>query len=126
MTACCLGPGNEDGNNLVVSTERIGVRSDVPQVALPKSMAPYSSGHLYFHGGASLAEAVVPVLVARLDLGAKAAVSHSSVELRYRNGAKRITTRVPVIEVALHSDDMFSRDVSAEIPRRQQMPKGRL
>lgn len=119
-----LGTGNEDGNNLVVSAERIGVRSDVPQVALPKSMAPYSSGHLYFHGGASLAEAVVPVLVARLDSGAKAAVSHSSVELRYRNGAKRITTRVPVIEVALHSDDMFSRDVSVEILLEAQDAKG--
>jgi len=121
-----LGTGNEDGNNLVVSAERIGIRIDVPQVALPRSMAPYSSGHLYFHGGASLAEAVVPVLVARLDSGEPAVVSRSSVELRYRNGATRITTRVPVIEVALDSDDMFSRDVSVEILLEAQDAKGRV
>ena len=47
--------------------EKLGIRGDFAQVALPRSMAPYRAGHLYFHGGASLAEAVVPVLVARLD-----------------------------------------------------------
>lgn len=121
-----LGTGNEDGNNLIVPAERIGIRSDASQAALPRSMAPYSSGHLYFHGGASLPEAVVPVLVARLDSGGQAVVSHSSVELSYRNGATRITTRVPVIEVTLISDDMFSRDISVEILLEAQDAKGRV
>lgn len=121
-----LGAGNEDSNNLVVPAERIGIRTDTSQAALPRSMAPYSSGHLYFHGGASLAEAVVPVLVARLDSCEQAAVSRSSVELSYRNGATRITTRVPVIQVALNSDDMFSRDVSVEILLEAQDTKGRV
>ncbi|MBB3979329.1 hypothetical protein GGQ64_004569 [Rhizobium azooxidifex] len=121
-----LGTGNEDSNNLVVPAERVGIRTNAPQAALPRSMAPYSSGHLYFHGGASLAEAVVPVLVARLDSGQQAVVSRSSVELSYRNGTTRITTRVPVIEVALNSDDMFSRDVSVEILLEAQDAKGRV
>ena len=87
-------------------------------------MAPYRSGHLYFHGGASLAEAVVPVLVARLDGGTHAEPRKVLVELSYKNGAKRITTFLPVIEVTLVSDDMFTQDMSVEILLEAQYSKG--
>jgi hypothetical protein len=110
-----LGDGNADSHNLVMSAEKLGIRGDFSQVALPRSMAPYRAGHLYFHGGASLAEAVVPVLVARLDTVSPAELRKITVELNYKNGAKRITTRLPVIEVTLISDDMFSQDMSVEI-----------
>lgn len=110
-----LGAGSADVHSLVVSAEKVGIRGDFTQVAMPRSMAPYRSGHLYFHGGASLAEAVVPVLVARLDTASHAEPRKVMVELTYKNGAKRITTRLPVIEVILVSDDMFSQDVSLEI-----------
>lgn len=110
-----LGTGSADSHSLVVSAEKVGIRGDFAQVAMPRSMAPYRSGHLYFHGGASLAEAVVPVLVARLDTASHAEQGKVTVALTYKNGAKRITTRLPVIEVALISDDMFSQDMSLEI-----------
>ena len=84
----------------------------------------YRSGHLYFHGGASLAEAVVPVLVARLDTAAHAELRKVVVELSYKNGAKRITTRLPVIEVILVADDMFSQDLTVEILLEAQDSKG--
>ena len=91
---------------------------------MPRSMAPYRSGHLYFHGGASLAEAVVPVLVARLDTASRAEQRKGMVELTYKNGAKRITTLLPVIEVMLVSDELFSQDVSLEILLEAQDNKG--
>ncbi|MBC6943505.1 MAG: PglZ domain-containing protein [Xanthomonadales bacterium] len=119
-----LGDGTADGHSLVVSAEKLGIRGDFTQVALPRSMAPYRSGHLYFHGGASLAEAVVPVLVARLDTAAHAELRKVVVELSYKNGAKRITTRLPVIEVILVADDMFSQDMSVEILLEAQDSKG--
>lgn len=119
-----LGDGTADGHSLVVSAEKVGIRGDFTQVALPRSMAPYRSGHLYFHGGASLAEAVVPVLVARLDTAAHAELRKVVVELSYKNGAKRITTRLPVIEVILVADDMFSQDMSVEILLEAQDSKG--
>jgi len=119
-----LGNGSADGHSLVVSAEKVGIRGDFAQVAMPRSMAPYRSGHLYFHGGASLAEAVVPVLVARLDTASHAEQRKVMVELTYKNGAKRITTRLPVIEVVLVSDDMFSQDVSLEILLEAQDSKG--
>lgn len=119
-----LGDGAADGHSLVVSAEKVGIRGDFTQVALPRSMAPYRAGHLYFHGGASLAEAVVPILVARLDAAEQPELRKVVVELTYKNGAKRITTRLPVIEVILVSDDMFSQETSVEILLEAQDSKG--
>ena len=119
-----LGNGSNDGHSLVVSADRVGIRGDYAQVAMPRSMAPYRSGHLYFHGGASLAEAVVPVLVARLDTVGHTELRKVEVELSYKNGAKRITTRLPVIEVILVADDMFLQDMSVEILLEAQDSKG--
>jgi hypothetical protein len=119
-----LGDGSGDSHSLVISAEKVGIRGDFAQVALPRSMAPYRAGHLYFHGGASLAEAVVPVLVARLDAAAQPELRKVVVEFTYKNGAKRITTRLPVIEVILVSEDMFSQEVSLEILLEAQDSKG--
>ena len=90
-----LGDGTADGHSLVISADKVGIRGNAAQVAVPFSMAPYRAGHLYFHGGASLAEAIVPVLVVRLAPAEKARRHKVAVELSYRNGVKRITTRVP-------------------------------
>jgi len=119
-----LGAGVADGHNLVVSADKVGIRGDFAQVAIPRSMAPYRSGHLYFHGGASLAEAVVPVLIARLDTSIHTEQRKAIVELTYKNGAKRITTRLPVIEVLLVSDDIFSQNENMEILLEAQDSKG--
>lgn len=119
-----LGDGGADGHSLVLSADKLGIRGDFKQVAMPRSMAPYRAGHLYFHGGASLAEAVVPILVARLDAATHPDPRKVVVELSYKNGAKRITTRLPVIEVVLVSDDMFLQDASVEILLEAQDSKG--
>lgn len=119
-----LGNGTTDDHSLVVSADKVGIRGDFAQVAIPRSMAPYRAGHLYFHGGASLAEAVVPILVARLDAAGQPDVRKVLVELNYKNGAKRITTRLPVIEVILVSDDIFSQGTSVEILLEAQDSKG--
>lgn len=110
-----LGDGSADVHSLVLSAEKVGIRGDFAQVAMPRSMAPYRSGHLYFHGGLSLAEAVVPVLVARLDSADQVPMAKVTIELSYKNGAKKITTRLPVIEVNVSSGDMFSQDTSVEV-----------
>ncbi|KWT98888.1 MULTISPECIES: PglZ domain-containing protein [unclassified Variovorax] len=119
-----LGDGTGDAHSLVLVAEKLGIRGDFKQVALPRSMAPYRSGHLYFHGGASLAEAVVPVLVVRLDAGGPPERGAVKVELRYKSGAKYITTRMPVVEVALLSDDMFTQETAVEILLEAQDSKG--
>ncbi len=110
-----LGDGVADSHNFAVAAEKLGIRGSFAQCAGPRSMAPYRAGHLYFHGGASLAEAVVPVLVVRLESGAQAEKRQFKVELSYKGGAKKVTTRLPVIEVALFTDDLFSQGSEIEI-----------
>jgi hypothetical protein len=112
-----LGVGGGDAQSVVMDAARLGMRGDFAQAALPRSQAPYQVGHEYLHGGASLAEAIVPVLVVKLPTvserrGAERIAER--VELRYRNGAKRITTYNPKIEVLLESDGLFGVPVVIE------------
>lgn len=118
-----LGQGTGDAANLVMDASRLGIRCSLPQAALPRSMAPYCRGLLYFHGGASLQEAVVPVLTVALDT-AQPEARRFTLELSYRGGAKRITTRVPVIEIAVTSQDLFSAGRGVEILLEAQDGKG--
>ncbi|MCI0336456.1 MAG: PglZ domain-containing protein, partial [Acidobacteria bacterium] len=102
-----LGEGESDGNNLVIGAERLGIRGTFSRCAVPRSIAPYRDGHLYFHGGASLPEAVVPVMVVRMEPASAPDKHKVKVELSYKKGAKKITTQLPVIEIALYTEDLF-------------------
>ena len=106
-----FGEGGTDDNNLVLPIEKLGIRGDFAKAALPRSMAPYRAGYLYFHGGASLPEAVVPVLVVKLQPVQKIKESEIKIELSYKNGAKKITTRLPVMAVSFYTDDLFTPQV---------------
>lgn len=109
-----LGDGVEDSHNLVIGAGRVGIEGDYAQVAIPKSMAPYRAGHLYFHGGASLAEAVVPLLVARLQPEGNSPNRKINIDLKYRNGAQRVTTRTPVVEIELLTTSPQTMDLFAD------------
>jgi hypothetical protein len=121
-----MGEGGADTNNLVMDAGKLGIRGSFGKIAMPRSMAPYRAGHLYFHGGASLTEAVVPVLVAQLKPIAPATGPRFKVELTYRNGAKRITTRIPVVDVTLVYDDLFVQGVNLEVVVEAQDALGRV
>ena len=86
-----LGDGTADTDNIVLSTDKLGIRTNLAQAAVPKTMAPYKAGYDYFHGGASLAEAIVPVLVVKLEQDEPAGFEDFQVELSYKRASKRIT-----------------------------------
>jgi hypothetical protein len=109
-----LGHGQSDAHNVVLPSDKLGMRGDFAAAAMPRSLAPYSRGHLYFHGGASLQECVVPVLTLKLE----AAVPEPrkvTVTLSYKSGAKKVFTRRPVLEVIWATTDMFEQDRTLEI-----------
>jgi hypothetical protein len=110
-----LGDGVSDSHSFVLSANRLGIKGAFSQCAGPKSMAPYRAGYLYFHGGLSLPEAVLPVLVARLERVRKAEKQSFQVELTYKGGAKKITTRIPVFEIELFSENLFSQQSEVEV-----------
>lgn len=112
---CALGEGGADNNHLVVSAEKMGIRGDFPQFAAPLTLASYRSGLLYYHGGISLQECVVPVITMQLKAVDQPTLHQASVVMTYKNGAKAITTRMPVIDIAVETTDMFSMENDFEV-----------
>jgi hypothetical protein len=112
---CALGDGSADGHHFVVSADKMGIRGDFPKFAAPQTLAAYRSGLLYYHGGASLQECVVPVISMQLKVAKQPEMKKASVVMSYRNGAKSITTRMPVIDLAVDTADIFSTDSDFEI-----------
>lgn len=104
---CLLGDGSSDSHHYLLDAEKAGIRGDFKSISGPLSMAAYKAGMLYYHGGASLQECVVPVITLQIAAPEPKAVSRAKVSLNYKNGARRITTRLPVIEISLDTQDMF-------------------
>ena len=121
---CLLGEGAGDSHHYLLSDEKAGIKGDFASVAGPLSMASYQSGLLYYHGGASLQECIVPVITMTLSAPEQESVAQTKVTLNYKNGAKRITTRLPVIEISLENIDMFSMGSDFEILLEAQDKKG--
>ncbi len=121
---CALGDGAGDGNHLVVPAERMGIRGDFAKITMPTSLAAYRAGLLYFHGGLSLQECVVPVISMQLKVSTQPSVHQATISMTYRNGAKAITTRVPVIELSVDTADMFSVDSGFEVLLEAHDPQG--
>jgi len=95
-----LGTGTGDAANASFAAVRCGVKGGFDTICTPMAMVPYRAGVWYFHGGASLQEAVVPVISVKGNPGAaqetRAQVSFS---LSYKHGATKIVTRMPMIDI---------------------------
>ena len=90
-------------------------------------MVAYRSGLFYFHGGASLQEALVPVISVRIRAPEKKVEAQLSILLNYKRGAKKITTRLPVIEVSLAGQSsLFPGEQSVEFFLEAHNPKGKV
>ncbi|TGM19320.1 PglZ domain-containing protein [Leptospira selangorensis] len=103
-----LGNGNLDSNHFQMSTEKAGIRGDLGSFAGPLSLASYKKGILFYHGGCSLQECIVPVLQLQLKDKKMDMPSGVNIELSYKNGSKRISTRVPVLDVRSVSPSLFA------------------
>ena len=86
-----LGVGAGDAANAAFSAAKCGVKGDFETICTPMAMVPYRAGVWYFHGGASLQEAVVPVI--SVKGGSNAAQEAAATEWAIRIS---ITGRFPV------------------------------
>jgi hypothetical protein len=110
-----LGDGSGDPSNFVVAAEHLGIRGDFSQAAGPRALVAYRAGQTYFHGGASLQEAVVPVISMRLHGAEAPAAKTPAITLSYKRGAKKITTRLPVFEIAVGTAELFWGDAEIDV-----------
>lgn len=104
---CLLGKGAGNTTNWVSPTEHLGLKTDYVQIGGPKSLACYTQNNQYFHGGASLQEAVVPCLLVTMKK-AEDEQENITFSINYKNGATKVTTKLPVLELEARAGDLFS------------------
>ena len=121
---CALGDGSAGDDHVITDAEKVGVRGDFNRFAAPSSLAAYRAGLAYYHGGVSLQECVVPVITLHLKGEDQPTTARPKVLLDYKKGSRYITTRVPVIDIAVESDDLFSVDATFELLIEAQDKKG--
>jgi len=90
---CRLGSGLSGGpGTITLKAGHVGIQGDVEEICLPLGFKVFSAGEGYFHGGLSLQEAVVPVVVFRAGRETAAAAGKPEIDIRYRSD--RFTSRV--------------------------------
>jgi len=100
---CRLGSGLAGAAGTVtLKAGHIGVQGDVEEVCLPIGFRVFSAGDGYFHGGLSLQEALVPLIVFRAGREQQALVGKSDIDIRYRSD--KFTSRVIGLKLHLQSD----------------------
>jgi hypothetical protein len=112
-----LGNGAPDSANMVFSAGHVGIQGNAfEKVATPRSLVAYRSGELYFHGGISLQECLVPVISIRLSKEPPRQ-EKAKITLIYKDGTRQITTRFPVIDVVFEKPqmDLFGQDNEIEV-----------
>jgi hypothetical protein len=100
---CLLGSGfsRADGT-ITMKAGHVGIQGDVQEVCLPIGFRVFSEGEGYFHGGLSLQEAVVPVIVFRAGREKPSAAGKPEIDIRYRS--EKFTSRVIGLKFLLQSD----------------------
>jgi len=100
---CRLGSGlSGSAGTLTLKAGHVGVQGDVEEICIPLGFKVFSDGEAYFHGGLSLQEAVVPVVVLQAGKEGKIAAAKPEVDIRYRSD--RFTSRVIGLKFFLQGD----------------------
>ena len=106
------GSAGENPDTVRFKAEDLGVKGDFEHLVFPKTLATFTEGVLYYHGGLSIQECVIPCLHVRSEKPAEERKSVWTLQLGYRGKSSGVvTTRNAMIEVAAFSEDMFSQDI---------------
>lgn len=106
------GSAAENPETIRFAAEDLGVAGDVEHFVFPKTLATFTEGILYYHGGLSVQECVIPALHIRSRKTEETKPAWE-LQLRYRGKSTgKVTTRRPMIEIAAFSEDMFRQDIT--------------
>jgi len=110
---CRLGSGlSGAAGTVTLKAGHLGIQGDVQEVCLPIGFRVFSAGEGYFHGGLSLQEAVVPVIVFRAGREKQSAAGKPKIDIRYRS--EKFTSRVIGLKFYLQND-MFGTAARVKI-----------
>jgi len=100
---CRLGSGiSGRAGTLTLKAGHVGVQGDVEDVCIPLGFKVFSDGEAYFHGGLSLQEAIVPVVVLQAGREGEVVAGKPEIDIRYRSD--RFTSRVIGLKFFMQSD----------------------
>lgn len=100
---CRLGSGlSGAAGTITLKAGHVGIQGDVQEVCLPIGFRVFSDGEGYFHGGLSLQEAVVPVVVFRAGGEKPSSAGKPEIDIRYRSD--KFTSRVVGLKFHLQGD----------------------
>ncbi len=100
---CRLGSGlSGAAGTITLKAGHVGIQGDVQEVCLPIGLRVFSDGEGYFHGGLSLQEAVVPVVVFRAGGEKPSSAGKPEIDIRYRSD--KFTSRVVGLKFHLQGD----------------------
>ncbi len=110
---CRLGSGLSGGPGTVTfKAAHLGIQGEVQEICLPFGFRVFSDGEGYFHGGLSLQEAVVPVVLLRAGGEKRALAGKPELDVRYRSD--RFTSRVIGLKIFLYGN-MFGTPAQVRI-----------
>ncbi len=115
---CLLGDGEAESHNLVLKASEFGIPGMIRNYAVPKTLAPYSRGQIYYHEGLSLQECVLPCLTVKIESASdsKRRAGLPKLTLTYRQGKiDKITSRRPVVDLAWPDAELFTEESEREV-----------
>jgi hypothetical protein len=110
---CRLGSGlSGTSGTITLKAGHVGIKGDLQEICLPIGFRVFSDGPSYFHGGLSLQEAIIPVIIYRAEQDSPAPGGKPEIEIRYRS--EKFTSRVIGLKFHLQSD-MFGTAFQVKI-----------
>ena len=97
---------------VTLKASHVAIQGDPKEICLPIGFRVFSDGPSYFHGGLSLQEAVIPVIIYRAGRRPLVPSGKPKIEIRYRT--ERFTSRVIGLKFHLQGDLFFSSGQSAD------------
>lgn len=104
---CLGGDLNSNASSLILTPDKLCVKTELYQFAFAKQFGVYESGKIYFHEGLSLQENIVPILKVML----KKSQNTDTFDLKLTYKSKDsgvIHIYCPKIEITLESNNLFT------------------
>jgi hypothetical protein len=103
---CLLGKSyGQDPGSLIFPAHHVGIQGPIEEACVPLGMKVFTDGEGYFHGGISLQESVIPVIIVQVKAKLPQAGRTASIEVKYRSD--RFTSRVIGLALSLSPSDVF-------------------
>lgn len=105
---------NASEDTLSFTPAQLGIHAAFMKCCFAKAFTVFRRGEVYFHEGLSLQENIVPMISVRLQ---KEKERHTfTIKLRYKEKeVGTVYSRRPIIDINIHSDDLFNDDVSLRL-----------